>query len=132
MIVDDEWLRVGSANFANRSMGLDTECDLILEAGGSPSMRVAIASARNILLAEHLGVVLHDVREALTLTRSLGAAVRALAGRTGRTLRRFEQLDEPSPAVIALANGIADPVRPPVPVDELIAGLNLGSPVLSP
>lgn len=118
MIVDDEWLRVGSANFANRSMGLDTECDLVVGAGGSSTVRAAIASARNTLLAEHLGVTLHDVREAITLTRSLGAAVRALAGRTGRTLRRFEQLDEPSPAVIALAAGIADPEYPPLPVDE--------------
>jgi phosphatidylserine/phosphatidylglycerophosphate/cardiolipin synthase-like enzyme len=118
MIVDDEWLRVGSANFANRSMGLDTECDLAVEAGGNSSVRAAIALARNTLLAEHLGVALPDVREALTLTRSLGAAVRALAGRTGRTLRRFEQLDEPSPAVIALAAGIVDPEHPPLPVDE--------------
>jgi phospholipase D1/2 len=133
MIVDDEWLRVGSANFANRSMGLDTECDLVLEAGGSPSLRAAIAGARNVLLAEHLGVALTDVREALTLTRSVGGAVRALANRTGRTLRRFEQLDEPSPAVIAIANGIADPDHPPIPVDELIAGLGLGTPaVLGP
>jgi phosphatidylserine/phosphatidylglycerophosphate/cardiolipin synthase-like enzyme len=118
MIVDDEWLRVGSANFANRSMGLDTECDLVVEAGGNSGMRAAIASARNTLLAEHLGVDLADVREALSLTRSFGGAVRALAGRTSRTLRRFEQLDEPSPAVIALAAGIADPEHPPLPVDE--------------
>jgi phospholipase D1/2 len=127
MIVDDEWLRVGSANFANRSMGLDTECDLVLEAGGNPRLRAAIAGARNALLAEHLGVALSDVREAVALTRSVGGAVRALANRTGRTLRRFEQLDEPSPAVIALANGLADPDRPPVPVDELIAGLGVGT-----
>ena len=34
MIVDDEWLPegFGSANFSNRSMGLDTECDLVLAA----------------------------------------------------------------------------------------------------
>ena len=133
MIVDDEWLRVGSANCANRSMGLDTECDLVLEAGGNPSLRAAIAGARNALLAEHLGVSLPDIREALTLTRSVSGTVRALANRTGRTLRRFEQLDEPSPAVIAIANGIADPNHPPVPVDELIAGLGLGMPtVLGP
>src|SRR6185312_5598169 len=133
MIVDDEWLRVGSANFANRSMGLDTECDLVLEAGGNPRLRAAIAGARNALLAEHLGVALIDIREALTLTRSVGGAVRALANRTGRTLRRFEQLDEPSPVVIALANGVADPDHPPVPVDELIAGLSVGTPtVLEP
>jgi phosphatidylserine/phosphatidylglycerophosphate/cardiolipin synthase-like enzyme len=32
MIVDDWFLRIGSANLNNRSMGLDTECDLALEA----------------------------------------------------------------------------------------------------
>ncbi len=34
MIVDDEWLRIGSANLSNRSMGMDTECDVTLEARG--------------------------------------------------------------------------------------------------
>ena len=34
MIVDDEWLRIGSANLSNRSMGLDTECDVAIEARG--------------------------------------------------------------------------------------------------
>ena len=32
MIVDDRFLRVGSANLNNRSMGADTECDLAFEA----------------------------------------------------------------------------------------------------
>ena len=31
-IVDDRLLRVGSSNFNNRSMGFDTECDLVIEA----------------------------------------------------------------------------------------------------
>jgi phospholipase D1/2 len=116
MIVDDEWLRVGSANFANRSMGLDTECDLVIEAGGNSGIRVAIAAARNTLLAEHLGVGLHEVKQALTLTRSLGAAVRGLSNVSARTLRRFEHLDKPNAAVLALAKGIADPDRPPLAV----------------
>ena len=30
MIVDDDIVRIGSANIANRSMGLDTECDLTI------------------------------------------------------------------------------------------------------
>ena len=34
MIVDDAWLRVGSANLCNRSMRFDSECDLTLEARG--------------------------------------------------------------------------------------------------
>jgi phosphatidylserine/phosphatidylglycerophosphate/cardiolipin synthase-like enzyme len=128
MIVDDEWLRVGSANFSNRSMGLDTECDLVIEAGGHHGMRVAIAAARNALLTEHLGVGLPDLREAMTLTRSLGAAVRALSNRSARTLRRFEHLDEPSAAVLALAKGIADPDRPPLArVRGVIEGVEIES-----
>ena len=32
MVIDDTFLRVGSANLNNRSMGADTECDLVIEA----------------------------------------------------------------------------------------------------
>jgi phospholipase D1/2 len=112
MIVDDEWLKVGSANFANRSMGLDTECDLVLAARGDAATRAAIACARNALLAEHLGVARTDLQNALSVTGSLGGTIASLATDDGRSLRRFERLDEPSPAVVALANGVADPESP--------------------
>ena len=109
MLVDDRWLRVGSANFANRSMGLDTECDLVIEAGEDGSARAAMATARNALLSEHLGVAPYDIEYALEATGSLGAAVASLAKGSGRTLRVLEVGAEPSSAVLALANGVADP-----------------------
>jgi phosphatidylserine/phosphatidylglycerophosphate/cardiolipin synthase-like enzyme len=112
MIVDDEWLRVGSANFANRSMGLDVECDLVIEARGDPFTRAAIASARDGLLAEHLGVPVQSVLAVMQATHSLGAVIGSLAKSSGRTLRYFEQLDEPSTAMVVLASGVADPERP--------------------
>jgi phosphatidylserine/phosphatidylglycerophosphate/cardiolipin synthase-like enzyme len=121
MIVDDEWLRVGSANFANRSMGLDTECDLVLEAGRDPARQAGIAAARNGLLAEHLGVAPDEVMNAFAQSGSLRATIEALAGRSARTLRPFEHLDEPSSAVLALATGVADPECPRVETDELPA-----------
>ena len=34
MIVDDEWCRIGSPNLSNRSMGMDTECDLTHRGAG--------------------------------------------------------------------------------------------------
>ena len=34
LVVDDTLVRIGSSNLSNRSMGLDTECDLGIEAGG--------------------------------------------------------------------------------------------------
>jgi phospholipase D1/2 len=123
MIVDDEWLRVGSANFANRSMGVDTECDLVLEARGNSATRAAIASVRNALLCEHLGVAKTDVKNAYAVTGSLGMTISSLARTDGRSLRPFERLDEPSPAIVALANGVADPGRP-LFMQELITGFD--------
>ena len=55
MVVDDRFLRVGSANMNNRSMGADTECDLAIEAR-SDRERTAILEIRNRLLGEHCGV----------------------------------------------------------------------------
>lgn len=54
MIVDDRFLRVGSANLCNRSMGTDTECDLTIEAARDED-RLAVARVRNRFLAEHTG-----------------------------------------------------------------------------
>jgi len=45
MIVDERLLRIGSANLNNRSMGLDTECDLVIEARNADHER-AIGHAR--------------------------------------------------------------------------------------
>ena len=45
MIVDDVLLHVGSANLNNRSIGLDTECDLAIEARTQGSARRSSACA---------------------------------------------------------------------------------------
>ena len=45
MIVDDELVRIGSANFSRRSMGVDTECDLAVEAGGDRGCGRAFATS---------------------------------------------------------------------------------------
>jgi len=123
MMVDDLWLRVGSANFASRSMALDTECDLVIAAGDSTSAREAMVAVRNALLGEHLGVTPGDLDSAIAAAGSLGAAVAWLARDSSRTLHPFEKLDEPSAAVLALAEGVADPERP-VTVEELMVGLS--------
>ncbi len=82
MIVDDELLRIGSANLSNRSMAVDTECDLALEAAGDPRLARAIAAVRDRLLGDHLGVEPARVAAAVAATGSLLAAVDRLAGGT--------------------------------------------------
>jgi phospholipase D1/2 len=56
MLIDDSFVRIGSANMNNRSMGLDTECDLAIEAVGRDDVRRAIGVLRSRLLGEHLDV----------------------------------------------------------------------------
>jgi phosphatidylserine/phosphatidylglycerophosphate/cardiolipin synthase-like enzyme/uncharacterized membrane protein YdjX (TVP38/TMEM64 family) len=79
MIVDDEWCRIGSSNLSNRSMGMDTECDLTLEAGGDPKVAAAIRKFRNDLVGEHSGVPAEAVEEAVQRAGTLSRAIDALA-----------------------------------------------------
>lgn len=102
-IVDDEMLRVGSANFNNRSMGLDSECDLTIGRPGiDPGTSRRIAMTRADLIAEHLGCSAERVEAKFEETGSLIAAVEALRGK-GRTLLPFEP-EEPN----AIESAIAD------------------------
>ncbi|HJU44761.1 MAG TPA: phospholipase D-like domain-containing protein [Vicinamibacterales bacterium] len=71
MIVDDELVRVGSANFARRSMGMDTECDLAVEAAGDVRVRRGIRGIRDRLVAEHLGLEVDEVAKSLARPGSL-------------------------------------------------------------
>jgi phosphatidylserine/phosphatidylglycerophosphate/cardiolipin synthase-like enzyme len=66
MVVDDAFLRIGSANLNNRSMGLDTECDLALEAQARPELVQKIRRFRDRLLAEHAGVSTEEAAAAAT------------------------------------------------------------------
>jgi phospholipase D1/2 len=119
LVIDDELLRVGSANFNNRSMGLDTECDLAIEAGGETRIRNGIDALRNRLLAEHLDVAPSAVAEALTEHRSIIRAIETLAGNE-RTLRPFEFCVSDELDALVPDAQIADPE---MPVDgERIAG----------
>lgn len=110
MIVDDRFLRVGSANLNNRSMGMDTECDLALVAGGDDH-RGTIERIRNSLLAEHLGIETKDVAEAVDKHSSLLAAVDSLVD-GDRTLRPIDLSGVPEHDLTQVIGRIADPERP--------------------
>lgn len=117
MIVDDEILRIGSANLCNRSMGTDSECDAAIEARGAPEISATIRSFQYRLLAEHLDVDAEIVAAAIDRHGSVHAAIEALAGRS-RTLRALEQLPEWPETMIELAS-VGDPERP-ISLDGLI------------
>ena len=113
MIVDDEVVRIGSANMNNRSLGLDSEADLFIDAArpGNGHARAAITRLRHRLLAEHLGMAVDDVRAALEADPSMLALIQN-APRTGK---RLDALDLPplSDTGKAVAdNALLDPERP--------------------
>ncbi len=64
-VIDDVYVRIGSANLSNRSLGFDTECDLAVQASGDPNVGKSIAAFRNRLLGEHLDISSEDVAQAL-------------------------------------------------------------------
>ncbi|MCS6329056.1 MAG: VTT domain-containing protein [Nitrospira sp.] len=80
LIVDDEFVCVGSANVSNRSMGFDTECNLAIEAQNQPRVQAVIAGLRNRLIGEHLGVEPARLMEATQCCGSLLQAITSLRG----------------------------------------------------
>jgi phosphatidylserine/phosphatidylglycerophosphate/cardiolipin synthase-like enzyme/uncharacterized membrane protein YdjX (TVP38/TMEM64 family) len=62
MITDDRFLRVGSANLNNRSMGADTECDLAFEAT-SETQQKFIARFRRQMIGHFCGVGEREIED---------------------------------------------------------------------
>lgn len=110
MVVDDGFLRVGSANLNNRSMGADTECDLAIE-GRTEGERGAIAAVRNRLLGEHCGVPPGEVEASLARHGSLARAADTLAA-NGHRLQPIEDGAPDRSAFAQLIERIADPIGP--------------------
>ena len=129
MIVDDELLRVGSANLNNRSMGFDTELDLAIEAE-TAAHRTAIADVRNRLIAEHWGVEPDAVARALASRESALESLCAMPSDGPRAVRPLERAA--SVAGTEIVQMLGDPesaVTAERFVDEIL-GLKRSRPVL--
>ncbi len=123
LVMDDELCSVGSANFNNRSMGFDTECNIAFEARGDERIRRAIAGLRNRLLAEHLAARPGEV--AAQTARHGGSLVRTIESLKGpgRTLAPLEPAYSPEIDDLLPVSAILDPERPADPdllVDEFV------------
>lgn len=111
MIVDDRILRLGSANLCNRSMSMDTECDVVIESHSRPAVAAAITQFRDRLLGEHLGVPAEQVGAEVARAGGMIPAIEKLAARGGRTLTPLVDLPEWPEAVVQVA-AVADPSEP--------------------
>ncbi len=118
MVVDDRLLRIGSSNLNNRSLGLDTECDVTVEARPDDPRRSEIAAAvvgmRHRLLGEHLGVEPSAVADAVAASDgSLVRAVESLLRPEGRSLRPFRPPEQGIVDRVLSATGLLDAEHTP-------------------
>ena len=112
-IVDDRMIRVGSANMNNRSMGLDSECDVTIDTAlpANKGAEPVIARLRTSLIAEHLDVSEEEVAASFKRTGSLIDTIEAFRGK-GRSLELLD-LVPPGPMDEFIAdNEVLDPTSP--------------------
>jgi len=120
-VVDDAILRVGSSNFNNRSLRLDTECDVVIEADPKTDRITSrvIGGIRNSLLAEHLDTDCATVERLLEETGSLIATIEHLRS-PGRSLYPYEVPEIDVVRTWLADNKILDPEGP----DEMFEGIS--------
>ncbi len=125
MVIDDTFLRIGSANLNNRSMGTDTECDVAIAARNSAE-RARIVEMRNRLIGDHTGCTAEHVAAAIVHANgSLIAAAKVLQN-NGHSLQPISDdaaVDELSAAI----QSVADP-RKPFGIERFVRELAGGIP----
>ncbi|MGM0600674.1 MAG: VTT domain-containing protein [Candidatus Rifleibacteriota bacterium] len=112
MVIDDKFVRIGSSNISNRSMGLDSECDLAFEANSENKCFDKIRNFRRDLLAEHLGVSIKKVARAEEENKTLIAAIDSLAGKKDHTLVELNKELPPDVDLIVPDSVLIDPEKP--------------------
>jgi phosphatidylserine/phosphatidylglycerophosphate/cardiolipin synthase-like enzyme/uncharacterized membrane protein YdjX (TVP38/TMEM64 family) len=121
MIVDDKILRIGSANLNNRSMGTDTECDLVITAENE-AQRAKIVELRNRLMADQCGATAEEVASAFKAHNGSLIAVARNLGRNGHSLQQIVDPPQTSPEAFTLIAGVADPERP-IGAEEFVSNM---------
>jgi phosphatidylserine/phosphatidylglycerophosphate/cardiolipin synthase-like enzyme len=110
MIVDDRILRIGSANLNNRSLGLDSECDVVLDSALPANKHAAegIAQLRTVLMAEHLGVDVDIVANTFAKTASIVDTIETLRG-DGKSLELLQLIEPGHIEKLIADNELLDP-----------------------
>ncbi|MDQ0455561.1 phospholipase D-like domain-containing protein [Rhizobium paknamense] len=110
LMIDDCFIRIGSSNLNQRSIGLDTELDVALEASDERETFV-LEGLRHRLLAEHLGQSATMIEKTFRQTGSLVRTIDQLNIGT-RGLRPFPGTNAPGKTALHFATGLVDPRAP--------------------
>lgn len=105
-VVDDRLLRIGSTNLNNRSLGMDTECDVAI-APETPAGQDAVRRFRHRTIGHFIGVTAEQFE-----------AAEAILGSTGKAMHQFD-----TGRLSALG------AAPPSWIERTIAEFQLGDPI---
>jgi phospholipase D1/2 len=121
MVADGTFVRVGSSNLSNRSMGVDSECDIALESSGEERIGRGITNFHNRLLGEHLGVSVDEVARMMGQEKSLTRTIEKLRG-SERTLLPFpvEPISWTSDLIPDSAIDPVEPIDPEKLLEEFV------------
>ncbi|WP_243457269.1 phospholipase D-like domain-containing protein [Parasphingorhabdus cellanae] len=113
MIIDDQIVRVGSANMNNRSLGLDSECDLVIDSreDGNQMAGSEIFKLRVSLIAEHCGTTERMTEKAMAAGQPMIDFIESRSA-SKRKLVRFEIPDLDMTEELLADNKLLDPERP--------------------
>lgn len=114
MIVDDQILRIGSANLNNRSMGLDSECDVFIDAARPANVGCEdkIKTLRHSLLAEHCGLSEKMAKSLFESAKTMSEVIASHGQGTERSLRPFEVPEIGEISKMLSESQILDPEEP--------------------
>lgn len=114
MIIDDEIFRIGSANLNNRSMGLDSECDVFIDSTrpGNAHAGDAIARIRHSLLAEHCGLQPDAVPDLIARHGSMAGMIDHSITEDGRNLLRYHPPELNGASEKLAESSLLDPEHP--------------------
>jgi phosphatidylserine/phosphatidylglycerophosphate/cardiolipin synthase-like enzyme/uncharacterized membrane protein YdjX (TVP38/TMEM64 family) len=107
--IDDRIFKVGSTNLTNRSMKVDTECDIAIH---SDNPCAAVRQIRLDLLGIHSGCPATEIKEICGSHRSFVAAVDTLVEKCGGRLAYFPKRGESEIKQLVASNIELDPDEP--------------------
>ena len=111
LMVDDAMLTIGSANCSNRSMGLDTECNLVIAGTQSNTVRAGLKRLRHKLLGEHLGRQASEVQQTERRKRFIIGTINDL-NNGSRRLHEYSCDQDDEIERLLPATTLIDPERP--------------------
>lgn len=112
MIVDDRLVTVGSANLNNRSIGLDNECNIVIDAESNESIKKGISRFRNRLMAEHLGCTPEKIDQTIISEKSLAKCIEKLKDKNQRHLKKLPLKVHPDVDSLVPDTEVLDPEHP--------------------